>query len=130
MWYDDINKPFDALVGQTLVAVDGMKKGSDSVLFTTVSGTKYSMYHTQDCCESVELVDVVGDVADLLDTPIVVAREDRNAGHDDGESYESSTWTFYTIRTIKGTVTLRWLGVSNGYYSESVDFVEIAPKKS
>ncbi|WP_458249914.1 hypothetical protein [Bacillus paranthracis] len=26
---------------------------------------------------------------------------------------------------MKGYVTLRWLGESNGYYSESVDFVQL-----
>lgn len=69
------------------------------------------------------LSDITGDLDDLCLTPILDAREDTNNGKDvDGDS---ETWTFYNLRTIKGSVTLRWVGRSNGYYSEDVTFEEV-----
>ena len=92
----------------------------------------YRFYHDQDCCEEVLINDICGDLSDLENSPILQAEEvsnyeteDKPDGHCPGSS-DSFTWTFYKFSTIKGSVTVRWLGESNGYYSESVDFEEIA----
>ena len=68
-----------------------------------------------------------GNLSDLENSPILVAEEVSSVGAKEPvKSYDDSyTWTFYKFSTIKGSVTVRWLGTSNGYYSESVDFCKL-----
>ena len=87
----------------------------------------YLFYHGQDCCESVRIGDIVGDLNDLLFSPILRAEETTDGYNVAPENADSYTWTFYTFTTRKGTVTVKWLGESNGYYSEGVDFRVINP---
>jgi hypothetical protein len=105
---------------------------SDEIVFVLDSGERFRMYHRQDCCEDVYLDDVAGDLQDLVGSPITLAEEAYRTTNPEGvptpkyqEDHESFTWTFYRFATVKGYVTLRWYGGSNGYYSESVDFVRV-----
>jgi hypothetical protein len=118
---------FSELQGKTLTKVEQI--GDDRIRFE--EGDKaYELYHSQDCCESVEVESIVGDLADLVGTPILLAEEaesnDTPEGYKHDYEPESQTWTFYKLRTIKGSVDIRWFGSSNGYYSESVEFAEVA----
>lgn len=106
--------------GKTLVKIEGAESHSDEVKFYFSDGSKANMFHYQDCCEQVFLSDITGDIEDLIGTPLEVA-EERTEHKEDSHYDESTTFTFYEFRTIKGSVTLRWVGTSNGYYSESVD---------
>ena len=108
-------------VWKTFTEIRGMESGSYEVHFKTRSAT-YRMYHEPDCCESVYLDDVCGDPSGLIGTPILGAYYGDSSGvKAKSESDESFTWTFYRFATIKGTVTLKWYGTSNGYYSECVN---------
>lgn len=114
---------FEELKGKTIIKIEGMEKDSVCVKFFCSDGNKYVMDHRQDCCESVYLEDVCGDVKDLLNSPVLVAEEVQSTDEPALNEYEESwTWTFYKLATSKGTVTLRWYGASNGYYSEEVNF--------
>jgi hypothetical protein len=137
-WYDRI--AFSDLAGKTLVSIDCKQKTDDDyILFTTDQGEQYKLYHDQDCCESVDIDDIVGDLDDLISTPILYAEEISQHGNDSARiqytfldtdprsSYdESYTWTFYKLATVKGSVTIKWYGSSNGYYSESVSFEKVS----
>lgn len=115
----------ETLKGKTLTKID---KSDDEIRFHCNDGTEYLMYHDQDCCESVTVEDIAGDLDDLVGSPIIDAREESNTTDppDVTKEYQDSfTWTFYIITTVKGSVTIRWYGTSSGYYSESVDFKKI-----
>jgi hypothetical protein len=114
------------LVGKTLSAVN-VGKDKEYMEFVTVDGERYYSYHYPECCESVEIVDIIGDLSDLIGQPLIVSEERNNKGYDkqiDKEYDDEYLWTFYEFATIKGSVTVRWLGQSNGYYSVSVSFID------
>lgn len=113
------------LIGKTLGSIErtNFPNSPEALIFKTPTHT-LTMQHIRDCCEVVYLEDVCGDLDDLIGTPIVSAyceESKERIEESDAPLDQSFTWTFYRISTIKGTVTLRWLGTSNGYYSESVD---------
>ena len=102
--------------------VVGLTPETEEVYFYCKDGTVILMYHSQDCCEYVRLyeddclinhTDIFTD-CDWCQIEETI-REDENA-------VESATWTYYNFKTNKGYDNMRWLGESNGYYSESVDF--------
>ena len=129
MSYYDRYCEVDVLKGKTLSSVSA--DGAEEILFTTVDGDVYRMFHSQDCCESVYIESIVGDLQDLVGEPLLVAEANQNLfdilkdiGKEE-ESDESYTWTFYKFATRKGYVDIRWYGSSNGYYSEEVNFVKV-----
>ena len=127
MYYNDEVK-FEELKGKVLVSAT-VSDYKDEMKFVTTDGEVYTLYHAQDCCESVEIESIVGDLSDLVGEEILMAEEAQNlfdliksAGKEEEDEYGSHTWTFYKLATRKGYVDIRWYGSSNGYYSEEVSF--------
>ena len=122
----DTQKGMAQMLGKTFVQVTGAV-GNFDLLFETANGERFMFSHQQDCCERVDINDIVGDLEDLVGEPLLVAEQVEGETPVDfnERDYESVTWTFYKFATRKGYVDVRWLGESNGYYSEGVDlFVE------
>lgn len=119
------------MVGLTMKRITGATVGSEEIRFRTTCGREFVFWYEHDCCATCSVEDIAGDIDDLVGSPLVMAEEvasldgfDEEAGKSDYGD-ESFTWTFYKFATVKGYVTLRWYGSSNGYYSESVSFREV-----
>ena len=95
--------------------------GDGELVFETAT-ERFVFFHQQDCCEHVSIEDVCGDLQDLVGEPLLLAEEVSGETPVDfnERDYESVTWTFYKFATRRGYVDVRWLGESNGYYSEGV----------
>ena len=109
---DLINKMFDSVI-----------RVDDTIVFLN-ENEEYRLEHTQDCCESVYIDDLCGDLKDLENVPIFMAEEStEEIGKDDlnYNEYEWCQYTFYRFWTSKGPVVIRWQGSSNGYYGIGVD---------
>lgn len=91
---------------------------ADVFVMTLEDGTTLRLYHDQDCCETVVIEDIDIDPKDLIGSTLVSFEE--ASEYDPDYEYGSQTWTFYKIQTSTTCATIRWLGESNGYYSESV----------
>lgn len=124
-WHSWKEVPFASLQGLTITKLTGVKNGSSEALIETSEGRRFRMTHHQDCCESVDLQDLVGDPADIVGSPVLLA-EAVSSSASASEACDSGTWTFYKLATLEGACTLRWLGTSNGY-SEDVSFEEWKP---
>ena len=114
------------LVGKTFFKVSRLDEGEDYGqeirFYENIDTEPIVMAHYQDWCERVYIEDICGELADLEGTPILQAEVVTNNDDPPAEgSDECYTWTFYKLATIKGSVTIRWFGSSNGYYSEAVD---------
>jgi hypothetical protein len=125
---DYYNEDLSQIVGKTMCAVT--KLGNECIEFYSDAGEHWRMFHSQDCCEHVTIEDIVGDLQDLVGSPIVAAECVANGDSPKEQEYpdESFTWTFYKLATSKGYVTIRWYGASNGYYSETASCARVSQR--
>ena len=123
----------DSFVGKTFSRVEVIEIPAEfadydcpAILFVENNGNRFVMLKEADFCCTGEIKDIVGDLTDLVNTPILGAECVTEIAQKN-EDYDSATWTFYKLKTIKGYVTISWFFYSNGYYSEEVSIIPIIP---
>lgn len=110
--------PVTDLINKMFTSV---KQDGDVIIFSN-ENEEYRLEHFQDCCESVFIDDLCGDLKDLENVPIFMAEESTEDVPPDQSGYgEYCGYTFYRFWTSKGPVVIRWQGSSNGYYGISVE---------
>ncbi len=113
------------LVGMTFCEVSVNPEKTELTL-VDANGKIWQFAHSQECCEDVQIEDICGNLSDLLNSRLISAYESCS----ESSPPEVGTWTFYNLATIRGSVTVRWYGLSNGHYSEKVSLYRLIPRGS
>ena len=125
---------FKDLKGKTFkhVVIEKSEGENDAICFylDDEKESGYKLTHVQDCCESVWIEDITGDIETHLQNNEILDAYGSYSEYkeNDREKHgyiESGTWSFYVIRTMNDTFTIRFLGESNGYYSEEADIYNL-----
>lgn len=103
-------------ISRTIAEIEGVRRGSDKIVFTCSDDTKWVMYHNKACSQcdvDVWLEDICGDMADLIGSPVVRAEVSTSRWIRDTDSHlnfhdkhdkrkDRFTWTFYILGTAHG----------------------------
>lgn len=113
----------ESFIGKTLIKPESFDL--DCYLEDSTGAHKWRLKHYQSCCESVNFHSSIGD---WPTRPITDALfEERSAtpswliGKWESSGYGSHTWTVLSLTDGDNTISLAYLGESNGYYSEDVN---------
>lgn len=132
---DDMNP----LIGQTIRAIEcefreyeaanGMKVPVHTIIIVC-DNCAFETSHSQDCCETVEVHDIIGDLNSLIGKKVIncktIESQEWPSDVEKGQYVDSFTWTTQIIQTKSTEIKIRWLGESNGWYSEGIYFRRIA----
>lgn len=110
--YDE--RPMDELIGKTFTQVS---RNDNEIIFKNDKET-YVLRHECECCETVYIEDIWGDLRSLENAAITYSIRTTSEDCPKSQDDMSFTWTFFKFATINGWVDVRFYGSSNGYYSE------------
>lgn len=122
---ENVDIDISNLIGTTLLGYHIFDDDDEKLIMFYDDFYNYTFYHDQDCCENVFLEGenklLESEIKAILNSPIVLAEARTDTSNSERGNEYSETFTFYTLRTHNDTLTLRFVGRSNGYYSERVD---------
>lgn len=90
------------MIGKKFIVVTKCKRNSGIVTFSMQKGIAYNLEHIQQCCENADIIEVVGNLDDLVNTPIR-SIETVIEGNNQTNQYMS-----YEFETDKGKVFFKW----------------------
>jgi hypothetical protein len=116
------------LIGKTIISIISE---NDTLRIATFDGGQYVFMHYQDYCEQVYIVQVDGNLSDLIGSPLTgcvhEASDEKPSAIKNDETWkeESVTWTTIVFETASARASVYWLGQSNGYYGEDIELKQI-----
>lgn len=114
---NSITKVVEFKVPDSVVVGVEVSKDKETLTIRFKDGSSLVQYHyNKYCYETVSIEDIAGDLNDLIGHKLTVAECVSEKGCDAEE--DSRTWTFVKFGHMFTTVTIRWYGTSNGFYSE------------
>jgi hypothetical protein len=126
MYENSSSESFRQLIGKTIVKIEFLEE-DDRIIFTTDDKTAYSCYHMQECCEIVQIEQIIGDLQSICNSPIVEAEwheyyHDISSDDEENDVYSRTTTTQYILTEQGESVKIIWDGQSNGCYGEAPYF--------
>lgn len=105
--------------------------GMEEVRFNMDDGTVVTVYHEQECCESVSIDSM--DKEDLLacigDGPVTFTRRVSRGEHPDETVPVEGAYTFITLQSQHNNATFSFRGESNGRYTKDASMKVGVPTK-
>lgn len=116
---NDMKFANDDIIGKEVIKFYS-SNDEDDMIFECSDGSKYKLYHEQDCCETVNFIERKSTFLEVPFTIFSINYDMDSKETEDG----SETDTYVTIQTDIGDMALFWHGESNGYYGESVELAK------
>lgn len=125
-----LDADLDNLKTKSIKKIIGLDEGSHEVVFIFDPG-KVCLHNEWDCCETVVIDKIFGDVSDIINSPIIdVKISDKEnylnilAPEDDNDNFFGPTieYRYYTIVTEEGQLSFRFrASYKCGSFSMKID---------